>query len=180
MSSPFDRRRFLKDFGGATLAASTGLGGVAVNPTRRRAAGAETSEHAAKRVFWAGFAHETNTFHPVPTTTFSFREPSPGSAPTIAAWKDTGLTVVQGTSAYPEGSGTIDGRACRQAIDRIVQSLRACMPVDAVLLRLHGAMFAEGVGPAETLLETLRGKIKPVSHVLPLEAGASFEPEKAE
>jgi microcystin degradation protein MlrC len=174
----------------------------------------------------AGFAHETNTFHPLPTKTFTIRESGRGSAPAIAAWENTGLTVVTGTIAYPDGGGTIDGQACRKAIDGIVQSLRAVMPVDAVLLRLHGAMFAEGIGPGETLLveqvraavgrqvpiactfdlhgnlparlgragdilvglktaphtdqqatfdhvarlllETLRGKIKPVSYVLPV------------
>ena len=35
---------------------------------------------------------------------------------------------------------------------RIVQSLRAAMPVDGVFLQLHGVMFAEGVGAGETLL----------------------------
>jgi len=31
---------------------------------------ATTASVADKRVFLAGFSHETNTFHPVPTTTF--------------------------------------------------------------------------------------------------------------
>jgi microcystin degradation protein MlrC len=35
---------------------------------------------------------------------------------------------------------------------RILDSLREAMPVDAVFLGLHGAMFAEGIGPAETVL----------------------------
>jgi microcystin degradation protein MlrC len=152
MSLRLGRRRFLKSVGEATLAASTGLAGIVASTTQRRAVGAELDGHAAKRVFWAGFAHETNTFHPVATTRFSFHEPGQVPLPAVAAWKDAGLSVVEGISAYPEGGGTIDGQACRQAVDRIVQSLRAAMPVDAVLLRLHGAMFAEGVGPAETLL----------------------------
>ena len=152
MSTRFHRRRFLKDISVATLGGSAGLYGLEASRAQRHAAGAETGAYTAKRVFMAGFAHETNTFHPLPTTSFSIREPGPGSVPTLAAWKDTELTVVPGTSAYPTGGGTIDGRACRKAIDRIVQSLRAVMPIDAVFLRLHGAMFAEGVGPAETVL----------------------------
>jgi microcystin degradation protein MlrC len=152
MSNRFHRRRFLKDISVTMLAGSTGLFGLEASRAQQRAADTDTSAYAAKRVFVAGFSHETNTFHPLPTTAFSIREPSRDSLPAIAAWKDTGLTAVQGTSAHPDGGGTIDGQACHKAIDRIVQSLRAAMPVDAVLLRLHGAMFAEGIGPAETLL----------------------------
>jgi microcystin degradation protein MlrC len=72
------------------------------------------------------------------------------------------LIAVPGISAYPVGGGTIDGEACRKAIDRIVQSLRAAQPVDAVFLRLHGAMYAEGVGPGETVLvEEVRAAVGP-------------------
>jgi microcystin degradation protein MlrC len=104
---------------------------------------------AAERVFVAVFAHETNTFHPVLTTAYDI-----GAAPdpALAAWKDAGLAVVPGVSARPSGGGTIDGPACRGAMDRVLASLRAALPVDAVFLRLHGAMFAEGIGPAESVL----------------------------
>ena len=37
-------------------------------------------------------------------------------------------------------------------MNRVLDSLRAALPVDAVFLRLHGAMYAEGIGPAETVL----------------------------
>jgi microcystin degradation protein MlrC len=103
----------------------------------------------AERVFVAVFAHETNTFHPVRTTRFDI-----GAAgdPALAAWKDAGLSVVPGISARPSGGGMIDGKACRDAMDRVLGSLRAALPVDAVFLRLHGAMYAEGIGPAESVL----------------------------
>jgi microcystin degradation protein MlrC len=104
---------------------------------------------AAKRVFVAGFAHETNTFHPVKTPAYNFPKTSDRPLP---VWKDANLVVVPGVSAYPAGGGTIDGGACREAMDRVLNSLRAAMPVEAVFLRLHGAMFAEGIGPAETVL----------------------------
>jgi len=152
MSTRFHRRRFLKDISLAAIAGSAGLCGPEMSRAQRAVADIETSVCPAKRVFMAGFAHETNTFHPLPTTTFSILEPDSGAVPTVDAWRDTELTVVQGTSAYPNGGGTIDGQACRKAIDCIVQSLRDAMPVDAVMLRLHGAMFAEDIGPAETLL----------------------------
>lgn len=102
-----------------------------------------------KRVLVAGFSHETNTFHPVRTTSFGFGEV--GRMPP-ALWNDPGLTVIPGIHARPNGGGTIAERPCREAMDRVLGSLRDALPVDAVFLRLHGAMYAEGIGPAETVL----------------------------
>jgi microcystin degradation protein MlrC len=102
-----------------------------------------------RRVFVGGFSHETNTFHPVKTTSFDFAAVSPNPLP---VWKDTNLTVVPGLHAWPNGGGTIEERPCREAMNRVLDSLRAALPVDAVFLRLHGAMYAEGIGPAETVL----------------------------
>jgi microcystin degradation protein MlrC len=98
----------------------------------------------------AGFSHETNTFHPLRTKAFSYSETDP--AFTLPGWKDGGLVTVPGVSAYPTGGGTIEEAPCRAAMDRIVKSLRDALPVDAVFLRLHGAMYAEGIGPAESVL----------------------------
>ena len=102
-----------------------------------------------RRVFVAGFSHETNTFHPIKTTSFEFGEVSRSPLP---AWKDAHLTVVPGIHARPNGGGTIEEKPCRDAMNRVLDSLRAALPVDAVFLRLHGAMYAEGIGPAETVL----------------------------
>ena len=114
---------------------------------------------ASKRVFLAGFSHETNTFHPVATTSFNY---SKAGDLRLAAWKESGLVVVPGVSAYPSGGGTIAEPACREAMGKVVASLRAALPVDAVFLRLHGAMFAEGVGPAETeLVREVRSVVAP-------------------
>jgi microcystin degradation protein MlrC len=102
-----------------------------------------------RRVFVAGFSHETNTFHPVKTTSFGFAEISRNPLP---IWKDAGLTIVPGIHARPNGGGTLEEKPCRDAMNRVLDSLRAALPVDAVFLRLHGAMFAAGIGPAETVL----------------------------
>ena len=102
-----------------------------------------------RRVFAAGFSHETNTFHPVRTTSFSFSQV--GHTPPVL-WDNAGLTLLPGVHARPDGGGTIEENCCREAMDRVLDSLRAAMPVDAVFLRLHGAMYAEGIGPAETVL----------------------------
>jgi len=102
-----------------------------------------------RRVFVAGFSHETNTFHPVKTTSFGFAEV--GRTPPVL-WNDAGLTMIPGVHARPSGGGTIEEKPCREAMNRVLDSLRDALPVDAVFLRLHGAMYAEGIGPAETVL----------------------------
>ena len=146
-----------------TVAGAVGLGRIEAAAWQGVLPAAEVTDTSSRRVFVAGFSHETNTFHPQRTTSFSIREPRPGESPLWwQSWKQAGLTVVPGTSAYPIGGGTVDGRACRAAIGRIVQSLRAALPVDAVFLRLHGAMYAEGVGPAEAVLvEEVRAAVGP-------------------
>jgi len=135
------RRAFLCE--AAACAAATA--GVRIRAVRA----AEPAKPPAKRVFVAGFSHETNTFHPVKTKAFSIRPPGPFSLP---VWKDTEIVEVPGVSAYPAGGGTIEEAPCREAMAKIVDSLRVASPVDAVFLRLHGAMYVEGIGPAETAL----------------------------
>jgi len=133
--------------------AATGLGILPVCCANGQLQAAKPPNLRGKRIFFARFAHETNTFHPRRTTTFSVVDPKPGNEPiSLDAWRQSGLNVVGGISASPAGGGTVDGAACRAAMARVVQSLRVAMPVDAVFLSLHGAMFAEGVGPAETVL----------------------------
>jgi hypothetical protein len=57
------------------------------------------------RVFLAGFSHETNTFHPVPTSGYSY---STAGNLRLAAWREGGLVAVPGLSANP--TGRRDGR----------------------------------------------------------------------
>jgi microcystin degradation protein MlrC len=136
------RRHFLGSLSASAAVLSTRTGWTA-------AAGPQPAAQPPKRVFMARFAHETNTFHSVKTTAFAIGKV--GGSP-LPVWKDTGLIVVPGASASPTGGGTITEKPCREAMDRVLGSLRAVLPVDAVLLQLHGAMFAEGIGPAETVL----------------------------
>ncbi len=111
-----------------------------------------------KRVFLGGFSHETNTFHPVATRGYSY---SDGGRFRFAQW-NSGFTVLPGVSAHPIGGGTITEQACREAMGKVLDSVRGAMPLDAVFLRLHGAMYAEGVGPAETeLVRELREVVGP-------------------
>lgn len=146
MNARIARREFLRRTIAAVALSGTGLAqGLA--------------SVAGQRVFVAGFAHETNTFHPVPTQSYGY---APAAGFRLQAWSENGFVVVPGLMARPQGGGTIAERACREAMDKVIASLRTAMPVDAVFLRLHGAMYAEGVGPAETkLVREVRGVVGP-------------------
>jgi hypothetical protein len=148
MKAGISRRQFLKD---ATSVITTGGAGMllGVRFLSDNASGRELAQRSTKRIFVAGFSHETNTFHPVRTTSFYFSKTSIRPLP---GWKDAGLIIVPGISAHPSGGGTIEEKACRDAMNRVLNSLCSNMPVDAVFLQLHGAMYAEGIGPAETVL----------------------------
>lgn len=148
MKAKASRRHFLRDAALGMTAAGAGTLLGARTPSGNTP-GREHALRSMKRVFVAGFSHETNTFHPVRTTSFYFPKTRMRSLP---GWKEAGLVVVPGVSARPAGGGTIDEKACRDAMDRVLNSLRRSMPVDAVFLRLHGAMYAQGIGPAETVL----------------------------
>ena len=67
----------------------------------------------AKRVFLAGFSHETNTFHPVPTRSFSY---SNSGGFRLPEWKEAAFEIVPGIWARPEGGGTISEPACREGV----------------------------------------------------------------
>lgn len=154
------RRAFLKDVALTTLVGGGAVWQVGVGLAAP--ADAEPPGTAEKRVFFAKFMHETNTFHPLPTTQYTFFETNPKPAAMLADWKQNGMTVAPGLGAEPDGGGTVSGDACRDAVARIVKSLRDAMPVDGVFLQLHGAMFAEGVGAGETLLvEEIRRAVGP-------------------
>ncbi|HEY5910741.1 MAG TPA: M81 family metallopeptidase [Verrucomicrobiae bacterium] len=147
------RRQFLALTGAgfvtSGLATDRAVARAAVSQPKASAPPTTSLPVTGKRVFLAGFSHETNTFRPVATRSYSY---STAGQFRLAEWKNRGCVVVPGVSAYPSGGGTITEPACREAMERVRASLRAALPVDAVFLRLHGAMYAEGVGPAETEL----------------------------
>jgi len=117
-----------------------------------------------KRVFVAEFSHETNTFHPQKTDSYSYSEIDPSFS--HPGWRDAGLTTVSGPIARPNSGGTISASACREAMGRVLDSLRAAGRVDGVFLRLHGAMYAEGIGPAESVLvKEIRNIVGPAAPI---------------
>ncbi|HYF57445.1 MAG TPA: M81 family metallopeptidase [Burkholderiaceae bacterium] len=129
------------------------------------------------RVFCATLATETNTFAPMPTGLSAFRErgyfpagthpdrPTLFSGPLWAARLRAdalGLTVVEGLVAGAMPSGVTTRLAHEALRDELLADLRAAMPVDVVLLGLHGAMVAEGCDDCEgDLLARVRAIVGP-------------------
>ncbi len=125
------------------------------------------------RVFTAALATETNTFAPVPTGLASFKERDyfpagqhPGhltaSAGPLWALREVaparGWTVIEGMVASAQPGGTTTRQAYEALREELLDDLRAALPVDMVLLGLHGAMVAEGCDDCEgDLLGRVRG-----------------------
>ena len=121
---------------------------------------------------------ETNTFNPLPTTRADFDQFGVlRGAEMIAAMSDTNElgAFIQSLLAWPERpelvglvrlpawpSGTATNETFRWLLDEIVNSLKRELPVDAVLLALHGAMVADGAPDVEgEVLASVRQLVGP-------------------
>ncbi|WP_306119208.1 MULTISPECIES: M81 family metallopeptidase [unclassified Roseitalea] len=130
------------------------------------------------RVFTASLATETNTFSPVPTDRLSFETAfyaAPGAhpdTPTLCsavmpvlrrrAALDPDLEVIEGTAAWAEPGGYVRLDVYEALRDEILSQLEAAMPVDCVVLGLHGAMVARGLDDCEgDLLARVRTIVGP-------------------
>jgi microcystin degradation protein MlrC len=116
------------------------------------------------RVFTGSLSTESNSFSPVPTNLDSFKEcfyapagthpdgPRPTSAP---LWvlrsqaKQRGWTVIEGLCTHAEPAAPVTRVAYEQLRDQLLDELKAALPVDMVLLGLHGAMIADGYDDCE-------------------------------
>jgi microcystin degradation protein MlrC len=117
------------------------------------------------KIFMATLATETNTFSPLPTGRAAFtggrewyrhdasRKPiTIGNIPLIA-WRRLGEadghTVVESICTFAQPAGTTLRPVYEELRDMILMDLRAAMPVDVVLLFMHGAMVAHGYDDCE-------------------------------
>jgi microcystin degradation protein MlrC len=116
------------------------------------------------RVFTGTLGTETNTFSPIPTALASFRDtmlfaagehpdhPTMFTAPLWAARqraKSRGWTVIEGLCTFAEPAGPTV-RADYEALrDELLADLKRALPVDMVLLGMHGAMVADGYDDCE-------------------------------
>lgn len=137
------------------------------------------------RLFTACFATETNSFSPIPTGMEAFgrylvRGGVPERAPLFGAplvvfrnlARARGYTVIEGLYTFAEPAGPTV-RAVYEALrDELLAELRAALPVDAVLLSLHGAMMADGYDDCEgDLLARVRALVGPTVPI-----GAELDP----
>ena len=129
------------------------------------------------RVFTASLATETNTFSPLPTDRAAFEAAfyaGPGEhpeTPTLCSspvpilrrrGRAEGFTVIEGSSSWAEPAGLIKRETYEGLRDEILDQLRAALPVDGVVLGLHGAMVAQGYDDCEgDLLERVRQIVGP-------------------
>ena len=129
------------------------------------------------RVFSGSLATETNTFAPMPTGLASFKERGyfaagnhPDTmlffaAPLWAARQRgaaLGWDLIEGMVAAAQPSGTTTRLAYETLRDELLADLAAALPVDMVLLGLHGAMVADGYDDCEgDLLARVRRLVGP-------------------
>ena len=116
------------------------------------------------KIFFATLATESNTFSPIPTgraafmdrayfrTEGSLQPPVMGNI-ALAEWRRMatadGHQVVESICASAEPAGTTLREVYEELRDQIVSDLTAAMPVDVVLLCMHGAMVADGYDDCE-------------------------------
>ena len=130
------------------------------------------------RLFTATLATETNTFSPLPTSLAAYRElvffrpgehpddaPRMCTAPLFVARRRAaaeGFTLIEGSCFAASPAGTTNRRDYEFMRDEILGQLKEAMPVDAVVLGLHGAMIAHGYDDVEgDILERVRGIVGP-------------------
>ena len=140
-----------------------------------------------KRVFVGSLATETNTFSPLRTDLQDFRDSfyaGPGehpATPTLCSAvfpvardraRQYGWDVIEGTATWAEPGGLVNARTWELLRDQILAEIRAALPLDIVLLGLHGAMVADGCLDCEgEILEAVRAIVGPGTIV-----GATFDP----
>ncbi len=129
------------------------------------------------RIFCASVATETNTFSPLKTDMTDFKESfyaAPGEhpeTPTLCSAVfpvcrrragDEGWHLIEGTATWAEPGGLISRATWESLRDEILQQLRATLPLDAVVLGLHGAMVAQDYDDCEgDLLARVRAIVGP-------------------
>lgn len=116
------------------------------------------------KLFTACLATETNSFSPLPTGYAGFAEsgihhgtatqgPPDYWTGALHLWRKRaearGWQVVESLAAFAQPAGPTVRPVYEAFREEILSDLRAAMPVDMVLLQLHGAMIADGYDDCE-------------------------------
>lgn len=144
------------------------------------------SGHQPLRVFAGGISTETNSFSPIPTGYDDYERHDPSTFPD--GWNDTtflrirdivgrrGHTYLQGPYAYAVPGGLTTDVTYQRLKQWLLDELEAAMPVDAVLLVLHGALATPTIDDCEAdLVGSVRQVVgaAPVGVVLDLHCDVS-------
>jgi len=129
------------------------------------------------KIFTASLGTETNSFSPIPTgaqlfaDTYLVRGGNYGDNPDLFALpmmvfrdraKAEGWQVVESLCTFAVPAGPTVDAVYAGFRDEILTDLERAMPVDAILLSLHGAMIAETVESCETdLVRRIRNLVGP-------------------
>lgn len=141
----------------------------------------------SKRVFVGSLATETNTFSPLRTDLRDFKDSfyaEPGDhpeTPTLCSavfpvarsrCGEHGWNLIEGTATWAEPGGVINQRTWEMLRDQMLAEVRAAMPLDAIVLGLHGAMVAQDCLDCEgELLAAIRAIVGPKTVI-----GATLDP----
>lgn len=130
-----------------------------------------------RRVLMAAIKHESHTFNRFPTTLALFRRQGYHlGAAVVEAFRGTGLEMggfidaaarhgwqtTTPISASATSGGRVAAAAMADFLAVLSDGIRAALPLDGVLLALHGAMAAEGDDDADgTILAHVRALVGP-------------------
>lgn len=140
-----------------------------------------TLENHAVKVFIACLGTETNTFSPLPTSEKGFSEwmlyrgdatkrPENLFSAPLHVWRQAAeaqqAKVAESLAAFAQPAGITVRKVYEGFRDEILDDLKAAMPVDMVLLSMHGAMVADGYDDCEgDLLARIRSIVGPQAAV---------------
>lgn len=130
------------------------------------------------KIFTGALVHETSSFSPIPTSAKNFRQRRPGvhaSTQDLLAIGDTGAVgrwiqmaaerghdIVLGASASAGPSGLTVQADYEAMRDALLEDLAAALPVDMVVLFLHGSQMAFGYVDCEgDVLTRVRALVGP-------------------
>lgn len=129
------------------------------------------------KIFTAVLATETNSFSPICIDRRAFEASlyaPPGTHPETPTLCSAPLTVgrkvvaeknwelVEGTAAWADPAGLVNRETYEGLRNEILEQLRDALPVDAVVLGLHGAMIARGYDdPEGDFLSRIRDLVGP-------------------
>ena len=141
----------------------------------------------SKRVFLGSIATETNTFSPLRTSLQDFKDSfyaPPGQhpkTPTLCSAiypvarsraDEFNWHIIEGTASWAEPGGIVNQKTWEFLRDQILEEIKIAMPLDIVILGLHGAMVSQGCLDCEGELLSLVREIVGSTAII----GATFDP----